>query len=300
VAQVPSESGLPPSCLLDLSGTLERPAGSHGYLTTGRDGHFYFGDNTRARFWGINVSSTRLDIPPDQIESVVSNFARAGLNLVRLEAIDNRNCLLGDVNAPDSRHFSGHYLDRLDYWMDSLRRHGIYYYLDLLDFRTFKAADGVLNAESLDRGARPYAVFDRYLIDLQKEYAAQLLTHRNPYSKLRPVDDPALAMVEICNEHGFFLYPEKLESLVEPYRTDLRSRWNAWLRDRYGTREKLLAAWGTVNGAPALRDVEDPRSNAVDLPLLARGIPAQNAESRRAPARLHDGQHCQLPAYTTS
>lgn len=281
----------PPSSLFDFTDTLEKPAGGHGFLTVGRDEHFYFADGSRARFWGINVSSTRLNIPPAQIEQVVGNFARAGLNLVRLEAIDNHNCLLGGPDAPDSRHFDAHYLDCLDHWMDSLRRHGIYYYLDLLDFRTFKSGDGVLNADSLDRGARPYAIFDRYLIQLQKEYAGKLLTHMNPYSHLRPVDDPALAMVEICNEHGFFLYPEKLESLVEPYRSDLKARWNAWLSSRYGTRENLAATWGNLNGTPILGPAENFAQNSIDLPLLTRpsGNTAPTPDIRRAPLRRRDG-----------
>ncbi len=282
---------LPASSQLDFRGTLDTPAGRHGFLSAGSNGHFYFADGQRARFWGINVSSTRLDIPTDQIEKVVENFARAGLNLVRLEAIDNRNCLLGKTTAPDSLHFDKHYQDRLDRWMDSLRRHGIYYYLDLLDFRTFKSGDNVLNADSMDRGARPYALFDVYLIQLQKDYATRLLTHRNPYSGISPAEDPALVMIEICNEHGFFLYPEKLETLTEPYRSDLHSRWNRWLSERYGTRDKLQTAWGSLNGFPVLREDEDMQRLTVDLPLLTRAsaVPDPNtADLRRAPARQRD------------
>lgn len=283
----------PVSCGPDFRSTLEAPAGRQGFLTVGSDGRFHWSKTgRRARFWGVNVSSTRLNIPPEQIEQVVDGFARAGLNLVRLEAIDNRNCLLGASDARDSRHFDPQYLDRLDRWMDALRRHGIYYYLDLLDFRTFKDGDGVLNADSLDRGGRPYAVFSSYLIQLQQEYAAQLLTHRNPYSGLRPVDDPALAMIEICNEHGFFLYPEKLETLVEPYRSDLRSRWSQWLLQRYGSRAQLEASWGSLGDFTVLRPDEDPLQNSVDLPLLSGTmLPPDSgvADVRRAAPRRRDG-----------
>ncbi len=289
----PEKRRLPDSCLIDFSSTLDTPAGRNGFLKNSNDGHFAWSDGTRARFWGINVSSTRLDIPPREIEQVVAAFARAGMNMVRLEAIDNRNCLLGKTDAPDSQHFDRHYLDCLDRWMDSLRRHGIYYYLDLLDFRTFKKGDGVLNAEAFDRAARPYALYDRYLIVLQKDYATKLLTHRNPYSKLRIVDDPAFALVEICNEHGFFLYPEKLESLVEPYHTDLIGRWNDWLLKRYGARARLAAAWGIAAGQPALQEEEDPERKSVSLPLLAPNLADRSGPdvtaARRAPARLKDG-----------
>lgn len=292
-APPPDDMALPASCLIDFTATLDVPAGRHGFLKNSPDGHFAWGDGTRARFWGINVSSTRLDIPPRQIDEVVATFARAGMNMVRLEAIDNRNCLLGKPEAPDSLHFDRHYLDCLDRWMDSLRRHGIYYYLDLLDFRTFKKGDGVLNTETFDRGARPYALYDARLIALQKDYATKLLTHRNPYSKLRIVDDPAFALVEICNEHGFFLYPEKLESLVEPYASDLIGRWNDWLLTRYGDRAHLQGAWGIAEGQPVLREEEDPEQKSVALPLLAsyladRSGPDATA-ARRAPTRQRDG-----------
>jgi hypothetical protein len=287
-----TDVNFPPSCMVDFTNTLEAPAGKHGFLTSSADGHFYWSDGTRARFWGINVSSTRLRIPSDQIEHVAENFARAGLNLVRLEAIDNRNCLLGATTEPDSQRFDPAYLDCIDRWTDAFRRHGIYYYFDLLDFRTFKDGDAVKNAAALDRGARPYAVFDRNLIQLQKDYAAKLLLHTNPYSGLRPVDDPALVMVEICNEHGLFLYPDKLDTLVEPYRSDLIARWNAWLKQKYSSRDALATAWGTIGGSAVLQSDEDVNGSPIDLPLLTR--PQANANStlpdvRRAPTRLHDG-----------
>ena len=276
----------------DFSRTLETPAGKHGFLTISKRGHFIWQDGTRMRFWGVNVSSTRLNIPTEEIEQTVKLFARSGFNMVRLEAIDNRNCLLGKVEAPDSLKFDREYLDRLDHWMDSLRRHGIYYYLDLLDFRTFKSGDSVIHAEELDRAARPYALFDPYLIQLQKDYAFKLLTHRNPYSNLRPIDDPAFALIEICNEHGFFLYPEKLEKLAEPYASDLNSRWNSWLKLKYGVRDNLLSAWGSSGQIANLRPEEDFGSNNVSLPLLS-GNPDPNGTditiSRRAQKRRKDG-----------
>ncbi len=289
----PPQVSFPASSLVDFSATLLKPAGTLGFLEVGEDGRFRWKkDGSRARFWGINVSSTRLNLPDAQIEAVVKNFARAGLNLVRLEAVDNRNCLLGSPLSHSSRTLDPAYLERLDFWMDCLRRNGIYYYLDLLDFRTFKEGDGVLNADRLDRAARPYALFDPFLIQLQKEYARLFLTHRNRYSGLRPVDDPAFALVEICNEHGFFLYPEKLDTLVEPYKTNLRRLFNAFLRAKYGSRSSLGSAWGSVKETPVLGDREDPAQDTVELPALTPPVGPQDAnvaDTRRSPARVADG-----------
>ncbi|MDE2208028.1 MAG: hypothetical protein KGK12_15470, partial [Armatimonadetes bacterium] len=286
---------LPQSCSVDFSGTLQAPAGQHGMLQVGADGHFVFADGTRARFWGINVSSTRLDIPDAEIEHTVRLFADTGLNLVRLEAVDNRNCLLGPADARTSRRLDRRYLDKLDRWMDALRRHGIYYYLDLLDLRTFKSGDGVEHASALRRGARPYALFDPTLIALQKRYAHQLLTHRNPYSGLRPIDDPALAMVEICNENGFFLYPARTDGLIAPYADELQQRWNVWLQKRYASRDNLVAAWTDASGAPGLQASEDPWQLTTALPLFAPAqAPAPGAaqpapDPRRSQLRVNDG-----------
>ena len=96
----------------------------------------------------------------------------------------------------------------------------------------------------------------------------------------------------MCNEHGFFIYPEKLESLVEPYRSDLRARWGRWLKAKYGSREQLGAAWGAINGVSVLQDGEDPDRNSIDLPLLTGGftpLPANEADIRHAPTRVRDG-----------
>lgn len=40
------------------------------------------------------------------------------------------------------------------------------------------------------------------MIELQKDYARQLLTHRNPYTGLEYRNDPAIVIVEINNENA--------------------------------------------------------------------------------------------------
>ena len=40
--------GIIPSCAVDFTSTLDAPAGGHGYLSVGRDGHFHWGDGKRA------------------------------------------------------------------------------------------------------------------------------------------------------------------------------------------------------------------------------------------------------------
>ncbi|GMU52273.1 MAG: hypothetical protein AMXMBFR33_14190 [Candidatus Xenobia bacterium] len=233
-----------------------------GFLTV-RDGQFRWADGSRAKFWGVNIANRNLWIPRQEIDRVVDAWARAGVNMVRFEATDSKGALLDIPGVPGSRRLNLERLLTLHYWISRVREKKMHYYLDLIDFRTFTPEDGVANAAALPRAARPYACFDERLIELQKEYASQFLTAVNPYTGLAPVDDPMMALVEVCNESGFFLNASHTDKLVEPYRSNLGQRWNAWLLTRYPDRAGLAAAWGT-----ALKPEEDPVAGTVALPHL--------------------------------
>ncbi|NDD30442.1 MAG: hypothetical protein EB084_19465, partial [Proteobacteria bacterium] len=265
------------ACQVDFSWLL--PAHAHGFLKVSPNGTFVWENGQRARFWGINISNRSLWTTHDEIDRVVSMLAHAGTNLVRFEALDSRGGLLDIPNQPGSRALDAAKLDTLHYWIARCKQAHMSYYLDLLDFREFKPEDGI--EATLNRGARPYAMFDPHLIALQKEYATALLTTSNPYTGLRPVDDPDLALVEICNEHGFFINPESLTEIVEPYRGRLRSLWNAWLTTRYTSRERLAASW------KSLGEGEDPTTDTVALPVLTD--PAGGRGPREVEPRLADG-----------
>ncbi|MBT9585391.1 beta-galactosidase [bacterium] len=235
-----------------------------GFLTSTQSG-FRWSDGTRARFWGMNIANRNLWIERAEIDAVVDSLASSGVNLVRFEALDSKGALLEIADVPGTRKINSSRLDTLHYWISKLHQKGIYYYLDLIDFREFQPEDGVENARLLPRAGRPYAVFDGKLIELQKEYAQQLLTTVNPYTQLAPANDPALVMMEICNESGFFLYPKATDNLVEPYRTRFEQRWNTWLMERYRSRAELAKAWGS-----ALSEGESPEQATVRLPLLLK------------------------------
>lgn len=289
----PKVETLPDSSLEDFSFLLEAPAGQHGFVTARKDGHFYFEDGKHAKFWGINISSLSLRQSHEKIEEVVNILARAGINCVRLEAIDNHNCLI-DENQVDSRHFDSEYQDCIDYWIYQLKQHGIYYYLDLLDFRTFKDADGLDNTALLGRGAKPYALFDSKLIDLQKEYAQYLLCdHVNPYTRLTLAKDPGMAFVELFNEDGLLCKGDKWQDLAEPYATELKGLWNQWLKNRYGTTSALDIAWTNAKGEKALSATESLEAGTVSLPnMTMNGFEKANhssyTDSDKSPARKND------------
>jgi len=295
----PNHGPFPDSSVVDFRFLLDAPAGKHGFLRAAK-GRFMWPNGKRAKFWGVNISNRSVFIAREEIDRVVEALARAGTNMVRFEALDSVGGLLDTPGSDSSRAIDESKLRILDYWTARLRARGIYYYFDLLDFRQFKAGDEVPAHDRIGRAARPYAFFDRRLIDLQKEFARQLLTHENPLTGRRYVDDPALALVELCNEHGLFIKAASLDALVEPYSTAFRQLWNRWLLQQYGSRDRIKAAWGRIGGVCVLGGGENPVDYSVLLPLFSppsEGWSARVSEGgendvvdvRRAPRRLRDG-----------
>src|SRR5207253_8188830 len=128
------------------------------------------------------------------------------------------------------------------------KHHGIYSNLNLLVSRPFKQSDGLSSEiERVDpKTQHVIGFFHEPMLRLQKEYARNLLRHRNPYTQLTYAEDPAVAFVEINNENGLIhaWLGNQIDRLPEIFLVDLQKQWNIWLRNRYATTEKLRLAWG--------------------------------------------------------
>lgn len=277
---------------IDLTRLLDGPAGKHGFLTVRDDGHFYFQDGTRARFFGTNICGASAFPEKAKAEMLAARLAKYGVNLLRIHAIDNRWGGLVDYSRGDSRHFKDEVFDRLDYFFAQLKKRGIYVYFDILDYREYTDADGVKDATKFEHGwknsIKGATIYNDRLIELQKEFAEKFFTHRNPYTNLRYVDDPAVAVVEITNENSVF-YFSNTELTLPCYVDELRARWNRWLAEKYGSRDALANAWTNEKGECALQADEDPARSTVILPLkYLYQKPEEAAYSgERSPARVN-------------
>ena len=215
----------------------EKPAGKHGFLKVDGD-RFVFEDGTPVRFWGTNLNSGSAFPEKDYAEKLAKRLAAYGCNMVRLHQIDSewatpsiyqikKGQRLANTSTYDPEAF-----DRLDYLMSCLKKEGVYVYLDMLTYRKFKKDDGVASTVFLGNRAAPYSIFDRKLIELQKEYMTVLWEHVNPYTGKKYKDEPQIALTDVCNEVDLFgCFNQKIE--VEPYATNFR---------------KMLADWAKENG----------------------------------------------------
>jgi hypothetical protein len=204
---------------VDWSSLLDAPAGKHGFAkATG--GHFKFEDGTPVKFWGTNIVAGNCFPGKAKADSVASRLAKMGCNMVRLHHMDaawaKPNIFGGNRNT---RTLSPESLDKLDYLIAALKKKGIYIFLDLLVHREFSTEDGVSKVPP-DQGGKQVGYFDPKLIELQKEYAKNLLTHKNSYTGKAYNDEPAIVASEFINESSAFLHFSG-DILNEPYRKEL-------------------------------------------------------------------------------
>lgn len=274
----PNADIFPDASLVDFSYLLDPPAGRHGFVRVGPDARLQFEDSSQARFWGVVIDQQNILAPKHLIDIVLETLARAGVNVIRLHALDNRTGekyglvrqnIIDEARPNSSRFLDEEVRDRIDYWIGGAKKRGIYTYLGLRAYRAFRTGDGVPNADSLDRGARPYAIFNKRLIDLQKEYIDSLAVfHTNPYTGLTYFNDPAVICFELMNDDDMLFRPDVWSRMPQPYWNEFNRLWHEWLTARYGTTTRLKAAWTNSGGISALGPQESLERNNIRLPSM--------------------------------
>ena len=218
----------------------------------------------RFRIWGINVTGKAALPAQSAAPLIAAQLAGRGINCIRFHFLDKVGTLIA-TNRDDTRALDPQALERLDFFTAELKKRGIYSDLNLNVYRTYKPGDGVREHEQLGIG-KGATYFDERLIELQREYARQLLTHTNACTGLAYRDEPAVAVVEFVNENSL------VESWVQnrlvgkqttkavgtwhdippSYAEALTKKFNAWLAHRVSA--DTLTRWrqeaGVAPGAP--------------------------------------------------
>jgi len=229
--------------IIDMSFLLDKPAGKHGYIKN-KKGQLVFEDGTKIRFWGLNIVAANAFISHEDSEIMAKRLAKLGCNLVRFHHLDASwaSPNIFNNNPKTTRKLSEEQMEKLDYLIYQLIEQGIYIYMDLLVHRKLGPEDGIDDWKILNNGLKGTAHFDEKQIELQKEYAEQLLTHYNPYTKKKYIEEPAFIASEVINESSLF-YIDRQGDFPEKYKKKLDKIFNEWLRKKYKTQEKLVKAW---------------------------------------------------------
>ena len=187
--------------LVNLSFLLDAPAGKDGFIHVD-NGHLVKPNGDRFRIWGVNFTGSVCFPSKSDAPIVADHLARFGINCVRFHFLDsNWSDSLFVKEKDDTRALDRQQLDRLDYFVAELKQRGIYTNLNLNVGRNYRKGDGVRDYEYLGL-AKVVNYFDEQIQMLHREYAQQLLTHYNPYTKSEYRNEPAIAIVEIVNENS--------------------------------------------------------------------------------------------------
>ncbi len=210
--------------VLDFSGDLDAPAGKYGWIKVTPDGHFAPEQrlDKRIKFLGTNFALSSVYLEKEEADRAAEEIARLGYNTVRLHP--ERELTPG--KAKSALDFDDAQRDRVDYFYSVLKNKGIYFILDLHGgrLRENDMPDLVDRKASL-KALMPILPAAR---DHWKAYARKMLDHRNPYTGLTWVEDPAFFALILNNEDDVYTiwnstpYVEKL--YLDGYRAYLEER----------------------------------------------------------------------------
>jgi hypothetical protein len=226
--------------ITDLSAWNDKPAGASGFVTVA-GGHLAAGGK-RLQLLGVNVTFGSNAPEHADADIVARRMARFGINIVRLHHMDTHEAPFG-ILEKDRVTLNPDYLDKLDYFVAALKRQGIYVDINL---HVGRAYPGFATWPGGDNYFKGVDHFVPAMVKLQKDFARDLLHHRNPYTGTRYADELAVAIVEINNENGLIREwgAGALDAMTEPLRGEFTRQWNAWLKQRYGSDAALRQAWG--------------------------------------------------------
>lgn len=235
-----------PDNAANMSHLVDAPAGRHGF-TRVENGRFV-NDAGRLRLHATNLTGPANFPTHSQADKLAARLARFGINCVRLHYFDAEYgnfmtpkeagifgtndklpaAFSADPAAPMPA-FAPEAVDRQDYLIAALKKHGVYVNINL----------------HVARFPKGLGFFDPLMIASEKAYARALLTRVNPYTGLSYTADPCVAVVEINNENALInnYLGGALDRLTGRLADEFRRQWNAWLERKYDSGEALRTAW---------------------------------------------------------
>ncbi len=251
---ITDDDAFSPKSVIDMSRYVEAPAGRHGFVQAAGKDLTFAGSGEKVRFWGCVGNLRYGKFTREQMAHRARYLRKHGINMVRQHPV------FGEVGPLRDGRLDPERIDAFDYWFAQLKKQGIYMTWSVFYPLLIGPGDGYpaeLLAE-LPRAGRNSELrktsglvnVERELQDLQLRYLKVLLTHKNPYTGLRYVDDPALAVVEVHNEDCVFFH-HPLNSYRNPKEYPLHSkrfrrRWASWVKEQYGSQAAVKKAWGRL------------------------------------------------------
>ncbi|PAW79475.1 MAG: hypothetical protein B9S32_02750 [Verrucomicrobia bacterium Tous-C9LFEB] len=252
---------------LDMSALFGAPseAGRDGFSEINSRGELVFAKKADqpVRFFCLStVMGSYPNFSSEEIERFAQQASRAGYNLCRPHFLD---IFLMKDSAKDL-DFNPKQLDRWDRLSAALKKQGIYFYIDAsTSWAAYYAMANPWGKESHAKLLKSRLYYDEAARAHWKAGVKKFFEHVNPYTGVALKDEPQVAVVQLRNEAGLnFLMnlPNSFDpGMVVPFRK--------WLAKRYGTTEKLAAAWtASENGKTVCALTKGQTLETVALPPM--------------------------------
>ena len=259
------EDPFDPRSVIDMSKYIPAPAGQLGFLHAVSDKLQFEKAPAAQKFWGVGANVEPGRYSHEQLARRAKYLRKFGINVVRQHPVFDELTTNGVLDPKK--------MDEYDWWFAELKKNGIYTGWSVFYHFTVGPADGYapeLFAELPKQGGRgdTYGLItcSPKLWEIRNRWLAQALQHKNPYTGLRYVDDPALITVEMQNEDSIFFW-NPLGGLADAktkwpqHAKLLRTRFAGWVKAKYKTEEALKAAWGQLRNGDSV--------NAAELALMS-------------------------------
>lgn len=238
---------------IGMADWLEKPAGKHGRITRKDDELIYNGQPIK--LWGLNV--TYGGCAPDHriADRRAAMYAKYGMNSVRLHKYADGSGWAGILTPSSFLEFDTAALDRMDYFVSRLKEAGIYIKLSpnfgvKVGQKDRDLVPYVNELGTPDRNGKIYCKhgsiwLSKELQDMHIQQLVNILEHKNSYTGERYADDPAVTLVELYNEDSALFYGTMAQLQKSPtLRKRAAEKFTNWLKEKYGSKEALLEAWG--------------------------------------------------------
>lgn len=288
-----------PGSALDFSASVEQiPAGTRGRLTVNGRGELAFERRPDEPVRFLCCSFAHHEelafrfYTHEELDEFADAIVRQGYNMIRFHYLDEmlsgtkRAAYLKDPakqSAPLPKtsgeiQFEPGVLDRFWYFVDACGKRGVYLNLDLMSsFTGYDNGRTPLVSQDGERTTKMQLFVNEDYRRNWKAGAKRLLETVNPYNGKALKDDPAVAMACGLNEQEILIPPRDYGKVFQP-------RWIAYLKEKYGTVEKLRNAWNDPNltafeaappiGAEITRDTPTGR----DMARFCAGLEAEMSE----------------------
>lgn len=240
---------------ISMADWLEKPAGKHGRIV--RQGERLVYNGKPIKLWGINLCYSTCAPENDLANKRAAFYSKYGVNSVRLHKYADGSGWAGIQSEDSFVDLAPEGLDRMDYQIAAFKKRGIYTKLSAhFGSQKLGPADkkyvpyleefGEFSGRT-KRITTPHSGV-HYSPELQHVQILQmvnLLQHKNPYTGMTYAEDPTIAFLEIINEQSILFYSSMTPLKASPtLRKYVAKRFCDWLREKYGSQEKLAEAWG--------------------------------------------------------